>query len=57
MSEGRPWGTLASEEHAMAARKIAEEGIVLLKNNNKILPVNIGSLNRILVVEEDCRYR
>lgn len=31
MSEGRPWGTLASEEHAMAARKIAEEGIVLLK--------------------------
>lgn len=25
MSEGRPWGTLASEEHAMAARKIAEE--------------------------------
>ena len=53
MSEGRPWGTLASEEHAMAARKIAEEGIVLLKNNNKILPVNIGSLNRILVVGEN----
>ena len=37
----------------MAARKIAEEGIVLLKNNNKILPVNIGSLNRILVVGEN----
>ena len=53
MSEGRPWGTLASEEHAMAARKIAKEGIVLLKNNNKILPVNIGSLNRILVVGEN----
>ena len=41
MSEGRPWGTLASEEHAMAARKSAEVGSVLLKNNNKILPVNM----------------
>ena len=53
MSEGRPWGSLASEEHALAARRIAEEGIVLLKNNKKILPLNIGSLNRILVVGEN----
>lgn len=53
MSEGRPWGTLASEEHAMAARRIAEEGIVLLKNNNRILPLDAESLNNILVVGEN----
>lgn len=32
MSEGRPWGTLASEQHACESRRIAEEGIVLLQN-------------------------
>lgn len=53
MSEGRPWGTLASEEHAMASRRIAEEGIVLLKNNKNILPLNIESLKNILVVGEN----
>lgn len=53
MSEGRPWGALASEEHAMAARRIAEDGIVLLKNNRNILPLNIESLDRILVVGEN----
>lgn len=53
MSEGRPWGTLASEEHTIAARKIAEEGIVLLKNNKNILPLNVESLKRILVVGEN----
>lgn len=53
MSEGRPWGALASEEHAMAARRIAEDGIVLLKNNNNILPLSIESIDRILVVGEN----
>lgn len=53
MSEGRPWGTLASEEHALATRRIAEEGIVLLKNNKNILPLDIKSCKRILVVGEN----
>ena len=53
MSENRPWGTLASEEHALAARRIAEEGIVLLKNSKNILPLNIQSYKRILVVGEN----
>lgn len=53
MSTGRPWGTLASEEHAKAARRIAEEGIVLLKNNKNILPLNAESFKQILVVGEN----
>ena len=53
MSEGRPWGTLASEEHALAARQIAEEGIVLLKNNKNILPLNVQSFKKILVIGEN----
>lgn len=53
MSEGRPWGTLASEEHALAARRIAEEGIVLLKNNKNVLPLDIQSYKRILVIGEN----
>lgn len=53
MSEGRPWGTLVSEEHTLAARRIAEEGIVLLKNNENILPLDVQSYKRILVVGEN----
>lgn len=57
MSEGRPWGSLASEAHALAARRIAEEGIVLLKNDRRILPLNAASLNNILIVGENAMKR
>lgn len=53
MSEGRPWGTLASEEHALAARRIAEDGMVLLKNERNTLPLNVETLGKILVVGEN----
>lgn len=35
----RAWGSLATEEHAQAAKKIAEGGMVLLKNDAQILPI------------------
>ncbi len=57
MSEERPWGSLASEEHALAARRIAEEGIVLLKNDRRILPLSAESLTHLLVVGENAVKR
>ena len=51
MSDNRPWGSFATEEHAAAARKIAQEGIVMLKNDG-ILPLAAGN-KRILVVGDN----
>jgi len=53
MSKDRPWGSFASEEHAKAGRKIAEEGIVLLQNKNNLLPIDTEKTKRILVVGEN----
>ena len=54
MNRQRPHGFLCSESHYEAARKIAEEGIVLLKNEGgTILPININKVKNILVVGEN----
>ena len=53
MNPKRPFGSLCSEGHYNAARKIGDEGIVLLQNNRKILPLNLTSTKRILVVGEN----
>lgn len=46
MNRNRPFGSLATSEHAAIARKIAHEGIVLLKNENQLLPIakNVKSI-------------
>ena len=54
MNRQRPHGFLCSESHYAAARKIAEEGIVLLKNEGgTVLPININKVKNILVVGEN----
>jgi beta-glucosidase len=53
MSPNRPYGKFVSPEHSEAARKIAEEGIVLLKNEGHILPVPAGKYKRIAVIGEN----
>jgi beta-glucosidase len=53
MNKNRPAGSLASEEHSLAARKIAEEGIVLLKNNDHVLPIDLNKVKRIAVIGEN----
>jgi beta-glucosidase len=53
MNSKRPYGSLASPEHAQVARKIAEDGIVLLKNDGSILPFDASKLNRIAVIGEN----
>ncbi len=51
MNRQRPFSFLCSESHYEAALKIAQEGIVLLKNNRQLLPIK--NAKRILVVGEN----
>ena len=63
MQREKPYGFLCSEAHYDAARKIAEEGIVLLKNAQctmhnaqsaaPLLPLDPTKMKRILVVGEN----
>ena len=49
----KPVGSMCSPEHYEAARRIAGEGIVLLKNENDVLPLDIESTRKLLVVGEN----
>ena len=53
MNSKKPYGSICSPEHYDAARKIAGEGIVLLKNENNILPIDLEKTSKILVVGEN----
>ena len=53
MNSKKPYGSICSPEHYDAARKIAAEGIVLLKNENNILPIDLEKTSKILVVGEN----
>lgn len=53
MSPDRPWGSVATSAHIRAARRIAEEGFVLLQNKRQLLPLRLGELKKILVVGEN----
>jgi beta-glucosidase len=45
-----PSGSRNTPEHQTIARKIAEEGIVLLKNENNLLPLNIKDVRKIAII-------
>lgn len=61
MNTKKPFGSKNSPEHLAAAREIAREGIVLLKNDNlvqenddtKLLPIKEGEYKNVLVVGEN----
>lgn len=53
MNPNRPYGSFGTQEHALAGRKIAEEGIVLLKNTGNVLPVDITKSKKIVVIGEN----
>jgi beta-glucosidase len=53
MSANRPFGKFVSPEHSDAARKIAEQGIVLLKNEKQTLPIPVGKYKKIAVIGDN----
>ncbi len=53
MDRNRPWGSINSPEHHAACRKIGEEGVVLLKNEDNILPIATDKVKRIAVIGEN----
>lgn len=53
MNTKRPWGSMLSPEHYEAARRIGEEGIVLLQNKGNVLPIDLNRTKKILVVGEN----
>ena len=57
MSPNRPWGSFVTPEHSKVASDVAKEGIVLLKNDQNILPLNAKLYKNILVVGENATRR
>lgn len=55
MNPDRPYGSFATKEHALIGRKIAQEGIVLLKNQDNLLPLDPKQPRRILVVGKNAK--
>ena len=53
MNTKKPFGSLNSEPHKMAARSIAREGLVLLKNDANLLPLDTTAYKKVLVVGEN----
>ncbi len=53
MDRSRPFGSMNSEAHEEACRKIGEEGVVLLQNRGGLLPLNLAETKKIVVVGEN----
>ena len=52
-----PSGSRNTIEHQSLSRKIAENGIVLLKNHNNLLPLDIGKLKKIAVIGPNANFK
>ncbi|PZU82972.1 MAG: glycosyl hydrolase [Chryseobacterium sp.] len=53
MNKNKPFGNIASEEHRAVAKQIGEEGIVLLKNQNNVLPIDLNKVKTVAVIGEN----
>lgn len=49
----RPSGSFNSPEHQATARRVAEEAIVLLKNQGDLLPLNPAAIKSVAVIGEN----
>ena len=57
MNRNRPYGRFKAPEHYEVARTVAEEGIVLMKNENHFFPIPAGRYGKIAVIGENAVKR
>lgn len=53
MNQHKPYGSLASPEHALVSRQIAEESLVLLQNKNSFFPIANTRYKKIAIIGEN----
>ncbi|HRZ97781.1 MAG TPA: glycoside hydrolase family 3 C-terminal domain-containing protein [Paludibacter sp.] len=53
MMGNRPYGRFVCDDHSNTARRVAEEGIVLLKNDKQFLPISAARFKKIAVIGEN----
>jgi len=53
MAPNRPFGRTVCEDHSRVARQVATEGMVLLKNDQSLLPLSVNAGQRIAVIGEN----
>lgn len=53
MDRNKPYGSFTTPEHYNVAREVAEQGIVLLKNEKNFFPIPEGRYNKIVVIGEN----
>jgi len=53
LDKTRPFGKINNQEHLNVARKVAREGIVLLKNDNNFFPIDPSKKLNIAVIGEN----
>lgn len=53
LDKSRNYGYFNTQEHSDVARRIGEEGVVLLKNERRVLPLDLSRKPTILVVGEN----
>lgn len=53
MNSDRPWGSMVADAHKDACRKVGAEGMVLLQNNENLLPIDLSKVRRITVIGEN----
>ena len=52
-SQGKPDAKVSTPEHQALSRQVAEEGAVLLKNRNAVLPIDTARVKSIAVIGDD----
>ncbi len=53
MLSDRPVGSINTVNHQLTSRKIAEEGMVLLKNDSDFLPLNLSKIKTVAVIGDN----
>jgi beta-glucosidase len=57
VSESKPAGIVATPEHGKIAYRVASQSIVLLKNTDHLLPVNLNKVRNIAVIGDNAIHK